>query len=321
MSNQAITWALNQQFITNPTQRHVLLCIANYINKDDLTAFPSIKKLCLNTGFKERTVRYVISKLKKIKLIEEVKSTENLYYKKIPLHLRPKIYKINSSFFDINLKNIEDQKSSPALNEERFTTVDEPLNNHNISSSLKPLTLKDEIEKNNFINKIISEEHKNFCKTKNINLQSQALMFIEHHQAKGSMFSDWSSALMLWLRRAKDQFGIENSNATGEDDKENEGLQRIFNEKYPDQTYFRAVKTNREYIKKEGKYLVSQNEENRYSVLMGHEAMRAIEANKIVLVENKSNNEFIDNNCFDSHPTSINEDKYVFDRSVELGKP
>ena len=377
MSTQAMGWAIEQQIVKEPTDRHVLICIANYVNQKDLTAFPSNKKLCTDTGFGERTIQRSINELLKLKIIEVVKQTENSNFDLIPLNRQPRIFRLNISLFEkksakkrgdtqtpqklirgdtqtpqkiargvtqtsqnenrgviktpqTNIR--DDLKSSQEIsndnenpkNEIRGDTQTpqkiargvtqtsqsdlgvphsrlrgdfddslninkEPLINLKNSFSLKPLTevLKDENEKNKFINQIISEEHKKFCKANNLNLRSQSLMFIEHHLAKGSIFSDWSSALMLWLRRAKDQYGIENSNAIGEDEKENDRLQQIFNDKYPDRTYFRAVETNMVFIKKEGKYLISKNEENRFLVMKGYEAMRAIEANKIVLLENK----------------------------------
>ena len=316
-------WAIEQQIVKEPTDRHVLICIANYVNQKDLTAFPSNKKLCIDTGFGERTIQRSINELLKLKIIEVVKQTENSNFDLIPLNRQPRIFRLNISLFEKKSakkrgdtqtpqKLIRGDTQTPQKIARGVTQTSqsdlgvphsrlrgdfddslninkEPLINLKNSFSLKPLTevLKDENEKNKFINQIISEEHKKFCKANNLNLRSQSLMFIEHHLAKGSIFSDWSSALMLWLRRAKDQYGIENSNAIGEDEKENDRLQQIFNDKYPDRTYFRAVETNMVFIKKEGKYLISKNEENRFLVMKGYEAMRAIEANKIVLLENK----------------------------------
>ncbi len=57
MSVQAMTWALTQQAVTEPTARHVLLCLANYAGPNGDGAFPSIATLCVDTGLSSRTVQ------------------------------------------------------------------------------------------------------------------------------------------------------------------------------------------------------------------------------------------------------------------------
>ncbi|MGY6161860.1 helix-turn-helix domain-containing protein [Paraburkholderia strydomiana] len=57
MSVQAMTWALEQQAITDASARHVLLCLANYADKTGRAAFPSASTLSRDTGLSERTVR------------------------------------------------------------------------------------------------------------------------------------------------------------------------------------------------------------------------------------------------------------------------
>lgn len=52
-----MTWALEQQAVTDASARHVLLCLANYADKDGRAAFPSAVTLSRDTGLSERTVR------------------------------------------------------------------------------------------------------------------------------------------------------------------------------------------------------------------------------------------------------------------------
>jgi hypothetical protein len=52
-----MTWALEQQAVTDASGRHVLLCLANYADKDGRAAFPSAVTLSHDTGLSERTVR------------------------------------------------------------------------------------------------------------------------------------------------------------------------------------------------------------------------------------------------------------------------
>lgn len=70
MSVQAMSWALEQQVITAPSARHVLLCLANYAGKGGEAAFPSAKSLALDTGLSIRTVQTALEALRKSGVIE-----------------------------------------------------------------------------------------------------------------------------------------------------------------------------------------------------------------------------------------------------------
>lgn len=63
MSIQAMTWALEQRDLKDATARHVLLCLANYADKDGRGAFPSANSLSEDTGLSVRTVRYKLEYL------------------------------------------------------------------------------------------------------------------------------------------------------------------------------------------------------------------------------------------------------------------
>lgn len=69
MSVQAMSWALEQQRITEAPARHVLLCLANYAHADGSAAFPSQAKLAADTGLNERTVRSRLAQLELLGLI------------------------------------------------------------------------------------------------------------------------------------------------------------------------------------------------------------------------------------------------------------
>ena len=70
MSVQAMAWALKQQVVTEAPARHVLLCLANYCDQDGRAAFPSVARLCLDTGMSERTVRYKLDALQEAGVIK-----------------------------------------------------------------------------------------------------------------------------------------------------------------------------------------------------------------------------------------------------------
>ncbi|WP_026078239.1 helix-turn-helix domain-containing protein [Pseudomonas sp. PAMC 26793] len=66
MSVQSMTWALDQRDIRDATARHVLLCLANYADKNGKAAFPSANSLSEDTGLSVRTVRYKLDHLEEI---------------------------------------------------------------------------------------------------------------------------------------------------------------------------------------------------------------------------------------------------------------
>jgi len=65
VSVQAMTWALEQRLVSDPTARHVLLCLANYADKNGRGAFPSVASLADDTGLSARTVQA------KLRVLEE----------------------------------------------------------------------------------------------------------------------------------------------------------------------------------------------------------------------------------------------------------
>ena len=58
-----MAWALSQQVVTDASARHVLLVLANYCDSEGRAAFPSVARLCLDTGMSERTVQYKLAAL------------------------------------------------------------------------------------------------------------------------------------------------------------------------------------------------------------------------------------------------------------------
>lgn len=64
-----MTWALEQQRVTDAPARHVLLCLANYAGPDGCGAFPSTATLARDTGLSERTVRAKLDALQAMGLI------------------------------------------------------------------------------------------------------------------------------------------------------------------------------------------------------------------------------------------------------------
>lgn len=60
MSIQSMSWAIEQQEIKDPIARLVLICMANYADKNGQGIFPSVETLKADTGLSERAIRYKI---------------------------------------------------------------------------------------------------------------------------------------------------------------------------------------------------------------------------------------------------------------------
>jgi len=69
LSIQAMAWAIQQQEVTEPVTRFVLLCLANYAGADGNSACPSVLRLARDTGLSERAVRIHLRKLEQAALI------------------------------------------------------------------------------------------------------------------------------------------------------------------------------------------------------------------------------------------------------------
>ncbi|WP_287142614.1 helix-turn-helix domain-containing protein [Achromobacter sp.] len=70
MSVQGMTWALAQRIVKEPTARHVLLCLANYVGAKGEGAFPSVATLAEDTGLSTRTVQNKLRELEAMKVIQ-----------------------------------------------------------------------------------------------------------------------------------------------------------------------------------------------------------------------------------------------------------
>lgn len=64
-----MSWAMEQQIVTDASARHVLLCLANYADHKGNAAFPSASTLVKDTGLSERTVRLKLDALEQSGII------------------------------------------------------------------------------------------------------------------------------------------------------------------------------------------------------------------------------------------------------------
>lgn len=66
-----MAWAIEQQEITEPGSRFVLICLANYSDAIGKNAFPSIPRLSKDSGLSESSVRRRLHSLEKAGLIRQ----------------------------------------------------------------------------------------------------------------------------------------------------------------------------------------------------------------------------------------------------------
>jgi hypothetical protein len=69
LSIQAVAWAIEQQDVTEPVTRLVLICLANYAGSDGNAAYPSLLRLARDSGLSERAIRIHLRKLEAAALI------------------------------------------------------------------------------------------------------------------------------------------------------------------------------------------------------------------------------------------------------------
>jgi hypothetical protein len=90
-----MAWALDHapEELT-PTQRHVLLVLANYVNDDTRTAYPSLGRICRQTGLSERAVRMALRALESFGLIgTRLNAAVGSGGRSIPADRRPNLYR------------------------------------------------------------------------------------------------------------------------------------------------------------------------------------------------------------------------------------
>lgn len=88
-----MAWAIEQQEVTEPSARLVLLCLCNYADQSGDSIFPSLDRLARDTGIKERALRYQLRKLEQCGIL--VKSNPAIAAAKIKrADRRPTCYRV-----------------------------------------------------------------------------------------------------------------------------------------------------------------------------------------------------------------------------------
>ena len=69
MSVEAISWVLNHAPVTSPTQKLVLIALANHAHPDGTATFPAVKTMMRYTALSERAIRKHLVELEQMVLI------------------------------------------------------------------------------------------------------------------------------------------------------------------------------------------------------------------------------------------------------------
>lgn len=94
-----MTWAMdNAPDSLTPTQRHVLLVLADYVNDETMSAFPSLNSLANRTGLTERAVRNSLRVIESHGIISTtIKGARGIGERPIPADRRPNLYRWTAS--------------------------------------------------------------------------------------------------------------------------------------------------------------------------------------------------------------------------------
>lgn len=66
VSTVALAWAFSRAPMIPPTDRSVLIALADHADADGVGAFPSVERICRWTSFSERTVRSALDRLERV---------------------------------------------------------------------------------------------------------------------------------------------------------------------------------------------------------------------------------------------------------------
>lgn len=223
MSVQAMSWALTQQIVTNAAARHVLLCLANYADKEGMAAFPSASTLASDTGLSERTIRYKLDELEQAGVI--IKGNQKIVAAYIERgDRRPICYDIlikkrgandagrNERGANETPTGCNSRQNGVQLTTERgATAAPNPSIKPSIKPSINPLLGSDESEQQNKTKRASqipdefqpTSDHLELAKELGINLGYEFPQFVDYHKSKGSKFKDWNAALRNWIRNAR----------------------------------------------------------------------------------------------------------------------
>jgi len=180
MSFRAMSWAVNQSGLGS-TAKFVLIMLADRASDDDLSCFPSIKKLAIDTDLTERTVINCIQKLEELGLITVERE-----------HRKVNRYLLQMS----RVKEIHPQGE-----------IDSPNRVKEIHTNLSVEPIKESIRRSTSISEgtEISEKQLAYAQEQmqDSEIHEEFQRFKDYHLSKGSLFKDWNAAWRTWLNNSK----------------------------------------------------------------------------------------------------------------------
>lgn len=141
-----MTWAMDYapEELTS-TQRHVLLVLADYVNDETHSAYPSVASLASRTGLSTRAVRQALRVLEAYEIIEtRIKSATGSGERPIPADRRPNLYRWIATDLERaerhsprkwNERNVVQGRAERGSPRERNVVPPNPYKNHKKNSS------------------------------------------------------------------------------------------------------------------------------------------------------------------------------------------
>lgn len=232
MSIEAMVWAMDQQVVTNPTDRLVLIVLANSAREDGTAAFPSIALIRRRSGLARRTVITSLQRLQEAGVIKP--GNERVVAAHIPrADMRPKTYDLvmsngvhltaergasddisrgaaaaRGASDDTNGVHLTTERGAaaapnPSLSQHRSQQEEPPcVPPSEKSASTKTSSRATRLPEN------WSPNEKNLSDAISQNFTEQevsheAEQFRDYHLARGSSFKDWNAAWRTWLRNSR----------------------------------------------------------------------------------------------------------------------
>lgn len=213
MSFQACKWAIDQQVVTDPAARHVLVVMANYAGVDGKNVWPSSERLAIETGLSLRTVRYKIDLLEQAGLLipgnEKILEAEGLRGDR-----RPKIFNLAMGINGVqDLQVVHIRGATDDTNDLQMTTPRgaAPAPNKVLNNQLKKVkrgskgNISVEQWQESITDELIPDGHACRVTAKKIGLPDDFVdlaldEMIDRNTGQGPKYKDWGLALNNAIR-------------------------------------------------------------------------------------------------------------------------
>lgn len=224
MSLRAMTWALEQAPVDDPTEALLLVALADRAGDDGRGAWPSQQWLADRTRVTTRSVRRMLAGLEARGLIVR---GDSRIVDHLPADRRPVVWNLTLAMVrpDLDGRTPTTGRGRPAGSErpvvddrpdtddrswvterpdahDRTTGRGRPTNrpepSKNLEARKRATTAPDTFD--------IDDALRDWAREKKIiaDLDGETERFLDHHRAKGNTFKDWRAAWRTWMSRSRD---------------------------------------------------------------------------------------------------------------------